>query len=199
MPLESFERSRLSSISSIGGSSLTQFLQGLSSSSQTSGVSATTPATTSSSTSATQGATAGVQGTGRRHRGHGFKQIQDAVTSALQTAQQSGSTTDPNQIVEDAISKVLQNSTSGTGTSATGTASAADPDGDGDPQSSTSGATSGTSGTQSFLQTLQSFGIDPQQFHQDFLSAVKDAQNGNSNAATAFQSFPVGSTVDTIG
>ena len=43
-------------------------------------------------------------------------------------------------------------------------------------------------------------GVDPQQFHQDFMAAIKDAQqNGNADPRTALQSFPLGSAVDTQG
>ena len=49
----------------------------------------------------------------------------------------------------------------------------------------------GTIATQAFFQNLQSLGVDPQQFHQDFLAAVQDAQSGNNvDASSPFKTFP---------
>jgi hypothetical protein len=134
-------------------------------------------------------------GGGGDAQGGGFSKLAQAVTSALQSAQSTdGSSTDPNQIIENAISNVL-----GGGTSA---------------QASTA-ATAGTAGStttaqvagadpdnskQAFLQTLQQFGVTPEQFHADFLAAVKDAQQGGSvDPNAAFKSFPPGMMVDTTG
>lgn len=185
----------MSSISSLSGgaSGLYSFIQSLTGTNQSSATSA------ASSTDPTQSSSTGqaVTGAGGHHHHHGgggaMKQIQDAVTNALQTAQSSGSSTDPNQIIEDAIAKVLQNNNSAT--SSNGAQGAADPDGDGDAP----GGATGSNNAQSFQQLLQSVGVSPQQFHQDFLAAVKDAQGGQMNPLTALQSFPVGSTVDMIG
>ena len=186
----------MSSISSLSSSAsgLYSFIQSLSGNNQTSAASA------ASSTDPTQSASGQAVGAaGGHHHHHGgsgaMKQIQDAVTNALQTAQSSGSSSDPNQIIEDAIAKVLQNNNGATtGTTLGGTS---DADGDGDGSTGANGA--GGTSAQSFQQILKSFGVSPQQFHQDFLSAVKDAQGGQMNPLTAMQSFPVGSTVDTIG
>jgi hypothetical protein len=46
---------------------------------------------------------------------------------------------------------------------------------------------------------LQAMGVDPQQFHSDFLAAVQGAQGGQVDPSTAFQSFPPGTTVNTTG
>jgi len=201
----------MSAISSLGGNvqGIFQFIQGLSGTSQSQAAGATT--STTSSTDPTQSATQAVSGGHHRHRHGGgsgvFKQIQDAVTNALQTAQSSGTSSDPNQIVESAIAQVLKASTSAAGTTTPATTATAtpttaaqtpstDPDGDGDPATE---ATGGTSSMASFFQALQTAGIDPKQFHQDFLNAIKDAQGGQVNPSTAFQSIPVGSTIDTLG
>ena len=48
------------------------------------------------------------------------------------------------------------------------------------------------------MQTLQSFGVDPKQFFQDFQSAVQNAQNGQFDPSTAFSSFPPGTLVNTL-
>ncbi|HWE01615.1 MAG TPA: hypothetical protein VG326_04335 [Tepidisphaeraceae bacterium] len=195
----------MSSISSIsGGSSLYSYLQNLSGVTESQ---ATTPATATTGAGAASDASAtdsgqSVQG-GHHHHGHGkggqsqlFQQIQQAVTSALQSAQQNGST-DPNETIEDAIASVFKNQTSGAAPQvASGTTT---PDADGDSTGAASSSATGTSGgaTQAFFQSLQSLGIDPQQFHQDFLAAVQDSQSGAAvSASSLFQNLPVGSIVD---
>jgi hypothetical protein len=151
----------MSAISSVGSnSSLYQFLQNLQ---QSSGLGS---ATSSGS---------GVQGAQHHHRHGGgggglMSQVQSAVTSALQSAQASGSTADPNQVVQSAIAQVLQN---GSTTSAAGGTAA------------TSGTTGSTS-PQAFFQTLQASGVTPQQFLSDFMAALQSTQSAqlNSGAAT---------------
>ena len=185
----------MSSISGVG-SSLYQFLQSLSTNPQVQAASATTAAATTATTDA--GATSGqqVQATGHHHHhGHGggemMKKIESAVTDALQQAQAGGSTTDPNKVIEDAIAKVLSDNqttspTSGTNPTSTGDAQTTGQVGQGD-----------NSAQQAFLQLLQSAGVDPQQFHKDFLDAIKDAKGGQADPSTAFQNFPPGTFVDT--
>ena len=48
----------------------------------------------------------------------------------------------------------------------------------------------------SFAQLLQAHGVSLQQFQADLLAAVKDAQNGKVNPATALQSLPPGSALN---
>ena len=184
----------MSSISGLGSSAqgLYSFIQSLSGSNQTSATSATP--STGSTPSAALGQVAGAGGHHHHHGGGGaFKQIQDAVTTALQSSQKGGdSSADPNKIIEDAIAKILQNNTSASGGAPQGAGNA---NGDADGSAGSASAVNG----QSFQQLLQSFGVSPQQFRQDFLSAVKDAQGGQMNPATALQSFPVGSTLDLVG
>jgi hypothetical protein len=189
----------MSSVSGIGGNaqSLYQFIQSLSGNTATPSTSTTSATTAAGSTSAVQSIAQAAQSIGQalqggHHHRHGgaLKQIQDAVTNALQSAQSSGSTSDPNKIVEDAISQVLGNN------NAAVSSAAGDTDGDSDA----SGASSSPAiNTQTFFQKLQAFGVTPQQFQQDLLSAVKDAQSGTVNTSTAFQSFPVGSTLNVVG
>jgi hypothetical protein len=190
----------MSTISGIGSgaANLYQFIQSLT------GVSQTQPSTATSSTSSTSTDPAQALGQvlqgGHHHHHHGsgsLKQIQDAVTSALQTAQSTGSATDPNKIVEDAIAQILKNGTSSSSTSGTQLTDS-DPDGAANPAATGSTGTSQNSNTQAFFSTLQSLGISPNQFQQDFLAAIKDAQGGQVNPATAFQSVPLGTAVDTL-
>jgi hypothetical protein len=197
----------MSSISSIsGGTSLYSYLQNLSSTTEsqtTAPTSATTDTNTAASTSAS-GSGQSVQGA-HHHHGHGkggqsqlFQQIQQAVTTALQSAQQNGST-NPNQTIEDAIASVFKNQTAGAASQQQTAATGQTPSADGDADGSTTGAVGGgSSATQAFFQNLQSLGIDPAQFHQDFLAAVQDAQGGtNVDPSSLFQSLPPGSIVDT--
>ena len=126
-----------------------------------------------------------------RHRHHGggsgVQDLLNAVSSALNSADPSA---DPNQVIQDTITKLL----------------AGDSDGDGDG-SNTSGNTTTVAGSnssttgqsttaQSFVDTLKAHGVDLQQFRADLLAAVKNAQNGQVNPATALQSFPLGSTLN---
>jgi hypothetical protein len=200
----------MSSISGIdGGSSLALYFQNLSATSNTSATDATTatsPTTTTSSTSNTDASPA-IQGGHHHHHGHAdaaksefFQQLQTAVTGALQSAQQGG--TDPNKAIQDAISQIFNNNnssaTSQTSAPANQPATTNDSN-DGPPASAGDPPGSATSSLQAFFNTLQSYGIDPQQFHQDFLAAATNAQNGAVNTSTAFQSIPPGTLIDAIG
>lgn len=200
----------MSSISSIGGGNgLFGILQSLSA---TTASQAATASVATTNTAATTGPDLAqlVQGGGHHHHHHGqggqtqgannqlFSQIQQAVTSALQSATQSG--TNPNQAVETAISQVFQNNNSAAQSTSTSAAQTNTPASTTDAQGTTGTPSStGNSALQAFFQTLQNAGIDPQQFHQDFLTAVQNAQSGTANPATAFQSFPPGSILDAVG
>jgi hypothetical protein len=203
----------MSAISSIGGSGqdLYQFLQSVSANgtASTSSASATAAQPTGTDTADATGAT-GAQPHHHHHHGGGggdlFKKIEDAVTSALQSAQSQGAngtaSADPNQTIEDAIAQVFkqQQSASATGaTSASGGASASDP-----TSAAPAGvaAPSGQDGQTSdareaFFSALKSFGVTPQQFHADFLAALQQSHDGQPNIGVALQSFPPGSVVDT--
>ena len=185
----------MAAIAGIGASSLVQFLQGLGSNSA--------PQTTSTANPTAPHRAAGPH---RRHAQAAFKQIQSAVMSALQAAQAGGSSqtgastqaagtaSDPNQIIEDAIAKVLKSSIAAPGASADGTST-----GDSTVGTPTTAAPSATSGPQTFKSILQSFGVTPEQFQNDFMSAIKDAQAGQVNPSTALQSFGAGSLLDVVG
>ena len=186
-------------MSSISGTSGTQgifqYLQSLSGSQATSQAAATT----------TQAISGGHHRPGGGKGGDSsgfFSQIQSAVTAALQSAQSSGSTTNPNTVIQDAIASIFKNQQNVTGSSAnsTGTtATATDPDGDGDTDAP--GVTDSDSSTakSAFAQLLQANGVNPEQFHQDFLSAIQSAQSGGSaSASSVFSGFPAGSVIDTL-
>lgn len=162
------------SASSIGQNVL-QYLQQLT----TESTSATTDAATT--TDPTTTSTTAAPSHHHHHHGSKIKEIQDAVTSALENAKDDGDTTDPNKIVQTAIEQVLGSANNAT-TSATS-------------------ATTSTPGTaqSAFAKTLQSFGVDADQFRSDFLSAVKEAQNGDINTSSVFAAFPTGTQLDTNG
>jgi hypothetical protein len=118
-----------------------------------------------------------------------MQNIQNAVTSALQSAKESGSSANPNTVVQTAIEQILSGTNNGT--PSTGTTTTATPGTDTTPSTTTQST---------FAQTLQSYGVDPQQFNSDFLAAIKDAQNGEPvSTANIFGSFPTGTQVDTTG
>lgn len=119
-----------------------------------------------------------------------FKQIETVVTDALNAAK-SDPSSDPNQVIQNAITQFFQdNGLTAPGSDATGNANS-DPDHDGDTDAAGQADNDGAT-IQAFFQLLQSLGVDPQQFRQDFLAAIQDAQNGQVDPNTAFQSFPPG-------
>lgn len=124
------------------------------------------------------------------HHGHKgaqmMLQIQQAVTTALQSSQASGNTADPDQTIENAIAQVLQATMSSA-------SSTADSD-ESDPQ------TPSPLDQNSFFQTLQSFGINEAQFHKDFLSAVQDVANKTgTSAGTILKNTPPGLIINMLG
>jgi hypothetical protein len=174
------------------GQSLFQYLRSLSAN----GTSQTAQAGPESEASGATGTTS-VSG-GHHHHHHGnsaaMQAIQQAVTDALNSTATNSTTSgttssDPNQVIEQAIAKVLE----GQGQAAASTDQAASTTATGTQASAQTDA----SARQAFFQLLQDHGIDPTQFRQDFMAAIKDAQGGQVNSATAFQSFPAGTSVDT--
>ncbi len=178
---------------------------------QTPDATATVDPSTDPSTSATSSATDSTQPDAQKthHHHHGgggggggqfFSKIQSAVTTALQSLQAGGAGSDPNQAnqaIQNAIESVIkgQNGTSPDGTtSATTDGSSTDPTG-----STSSTPVDPQTAKQAFDNTLQSYGVDPQQFHQDLLSAFQNAQNGNADPSSVFQSFPPGTAIDAFG
>jgi hypothetical protein len=198
-------------MSSLSVSGLSQGLnQWFGSSSAASSASSTTSASNSAPASPTSAGAASpaTQGTaqqiGGHHRhGHGggklFQQIQDAVTSALQSAKSGSGNSDPNQVIEDAIAKVFKQAGKASPTGAVGAQQAADSSSD-DNVDAPGEADASNSSQTAFLKTLQSLGVSPQQFKTDFAAAVKDAQqSGNLDVSAALKSLPKGSTLDAIG
>jgi|GEM_PF-5141349 len=125
-----------------------------------------------------------------------FGKIASAVTSALQS---SNGSTDPNQVIQNAIASLLSQGNS----SVIGAVSGPDSDGDSDSsstaaQDSLDGISQNGSSTPSqFLQTLQKAGVNPQQFRQDLLAALQTS-SGQTNLNTLAEAFPPGSVVDQV-
>jgi hypothetical protein len=169
----------MAAIAGIGASALLQFVQGL-------GSNTSAPTTTT----ATPNAPKKAGGSHHRHGQGGLKQIQNAVLNALQSAQTAGGSTsatgtikNPDQVIQDAIAKVLKSKIAAPTADASGTTDADATD----------------AAPQSFEDILQSFGVTPEQFETDFSAAVKQAQNGQGNPASVFQNFQPGSLLDVTG
>jgi hypothetical protein len=153
----------MSAISSIGGSGLIQLLKSVAKQK-------THQAAAKASAPTGFGPAASTAATGSSL----ISQIQQTVTSALQQAKATGSTKDPNQIVEDSIASLLKNIFSGKSPPPT--------------------AGSSTPSAQlSFQNALKSVGVTSQQFQSDFKAAVDDAQDSLGG------SLPTGTTLDVTG
>jgi hypothetical protein len=172
-----------SAIASLGGPSLAHWVRAATKKIKH----GTAGAATNSSSSATTSQSAA--------SGNLLGQIQQSVTTALQSAQADGGT-DPNQVVEDAITKILKNM--GVGSSSANSATAATTSGTAAP-AATSETPPSNAANQAFASLLQSVGISPKQFQADFQAAVKDAQRGSPNPNANLQSIPIGSTLDVTG
>lgn len=186
----------MSSVSGIGSSSIYQYLQAMQAS-QTGSASATQGATTSNPVNSDDiAASQPAPKTHGHHHGAGgghssrIQQLQAAVTSALQSAQ-SDPSADPNQVVESALASIFKNGLN----ASSSTSSTSNPNETSDD--ATGQTTDADTQQASFAQTLQEYGIDSSQFQQDFQTAVQQAQGGQINPNTAFQSFPPGVIVDT--
>lgn len=153
----------MSSIASIGGSGLTQFLQ-----------SVAKQKTKSASMKAMAAQNVGSGGSTTVTGSSFASQLEQTVTNALQQAKASGSTKDPNQVVEDSIASLLKNMFSGKTPPPTG-------------------GTTSPSTQLAFQIALKSAGISSQQFQSDYKSAVDDAQNSMATQ------LPTGSNLDVTG
>jgi hypothetical protein len=127
------------------------------------------------------------QGQHRHHGGGKRPDSGDAVSDLLSTIEQAlqsaDSSDDPNKTIEDTVAKLLAGGGSTDSTNGTSSGSATT-------------ATGQTDAKQSFTDVLKSHGVDFQQFRSDLLAAVKDAQGGQVNPATALKSFAAGSSLD---
>jgi hypothetical protein len=124
-----------------------------------------------------------------------FHQLEAAVGSALDLARHNP-TADPNQIIEGSIQSAfrVKARTRGANLSDSGTSLLDSVESD----ISDAAAAKSSAATQSYLQTLRAYGVDPQQFHGDLLGAVMDAQHGHVDPSTVFRHFPVGASLDAV-
>jgi hypothetical protein len=112
----------------------------------------------------------------------GLAKLQQAVTDALKSVQPTG-TTDPNQAIQSALTKIFQ----------------ADPTAPNTDQSESTSADATTTG-KSFQDVLKSFGVTASQFQSDVKAAVQKAgASGKVDMAAIFKSFPAGSALDAVG
>ena len=171
----------MAAIASIAGSGLVQWLQSIrkqQTAQAASGISAASGTGTAGAVATTASksttATPGVQKTKKPLGASDFlSKIQQTVTNTLQAAKASGSTKNPNQIVEDSIASLLKNIFSG--------------------KSPAANAPSTPATQQAFQSALQSAGITSQQFESDFKAAVQDAQNDLAHP------LPTGTNLDVTG
>ena len=105
-------------------------------------------------------------------------------------------------MIQDAIASIFKNQQNITGSLATSTgttAAANDPDGDRDSDAPGVADTDGAAAKSAFAQLLKANGVNPEQVHQDFLSAIQSVQTGGSaSASSVFSGFPTGSAIDTL-
>jgi hypothetical protein len=112
----------------------------------------------------------------------GVSDLLNAVTTALNSADPSA---DPDQVIQDTITKLL--SGDGTGT---------DPSVTNSNTTTATGAAAAPTTAQSFAATLKAHGVDLNQFRADLTAAVKNAQNGQINPAAALKSIAPGSALN---
>jgi hypothetical protein len=138
-----------------------------------------------------------------RHRGHGngpmFEKLGAAVIEALQSAQANGaSDVDPNQVIEDTITQFLKdNNIPLPGRHVGGKSGGTEAEGGGAAGDVDQQHISRNPQVRAFFETLRSFGVDPNQFRKDFMTAIENARGGAVEPETALGSFPPGSSVDT--
>jgi hypothetical protein len=185
----------LSAINSSGGSNLAQWIQSFQKqqasqlASGNTGLPGMIPTSSQSSGGGAQKSTNLLSG----NTSQTFTQIRQAVTTALQKAQLSHSSQNPNQIVQSTIASLLKNLGFGSSTTAASNLAAAEINGQG-PE-----ANGSPSSAEGFQKILASSGISPQQFQSDLMSAIQNVQGGATNPFSSFSSIPVGSMLDVTG
>jgi len=146
-------------------------------------------AVTTGANAVASAATQAVQGGHHHHGGGGgklFQKIQQSVLSALQAQTQTPGNVSANQTVQSAIGQILQarfNSAAGSNASSSTTEEPGDTDVD-------------STSVQQFFQQLQSYGITPEQFRQDFLGAMQQSGQTASNGQAA--AIPTGLLVNLL-
>jgi parvulin-like peptidyl-prolyl isomerase len=173
-------------------SGLTQAAQNIAS-----GVSSAASTVAAGANAAAANVTQSVHGGHHHHHGGGgggggqlFQKIQQSVLSALQAQSQNQTpgSVSANQTVQSAIGQVLQaRFSSANGPTATTPPQESDENGDTDVDSTS---------VQQFFQQLQSYGVTPEQFRQDFRSAMQ--QTGQSSNPSQITAIPLGLLVNLL-
>jgi len=169
---------------------LAQFIQSLSANNADSTGASSTTSTIGADAANNTSSGSAVSGHHHHHGGGGgFDKIADAVTSALQASNSSSGTTstDPNQVITNALTQLFQNGGLGGPGNANGSTGTTTPFGGTDGTDST-----GSGNADAFESTLKSFGVTPQQFQSDLASALEAAKQNGSY-------LPNGAFVDTHG
>jgi hypothetical protein len=138
-----------------------------------------------------------------------FRKLVAAVSSALEAAQ-ANPAADPNQVLEQTMAEFLadnhiQPPSHRTGRKLRAAEAEAQPAAEPSPEPEPEAALAETApqpapapslAYQGFMQMLRSYGIDPQQFRQDFYAALRQTRAGTVDPSAALQSFPPGTTID---
>jgi hypothetical protein len=190
----------MSSVSAVGnGNDLLQWLQQLAQQKLQQQTTTTTPTTTTTavqdsdgdSDGSTSTSTGGVGGSSGHHHHQGIpSQLQNAITSALNSA---GSSADPNQVIQTAIENFLNpssNSTTGTNSPTTTPTTSAN-------TQTAATVTDPASQQSAFAQLLQSDGVSPSQFGQDLLSALQSSPSQGSTIENLLNPSPNSTTPTT--
>lgn len=127
-----------------------------------------------------------------------IKTILEAIDKALKDNSQGGSgTTDPSQTASGGAPAVDSTELTSATAASDGSTGASPSSGDTSPLPTSSADAASPTGPKSLLDSLLSqFGIDPQQFKTDLLSALGGSQNGNIDFSIVFKNFPVGQAIN---
>jgi hypothetical protein len=127
-----------------------------------------------------------------------IKTILEAIDKALKDNAQGGSgATDPSQTAGDTTSAVDPTQQIGTTAASDGSTSSSPNSSDSAAPPTTPADAASPTGQQSLLDSLlNQFGIDPNQFKTDLLSALGGSQNGNVDFSIVFKNFPVGQAIN---
>jgi hypothetical protein len=173
----------------------------VSSTSNVSSTSSSGPSVNSSMTG--NGTTSNIQGKHHHHHASNLSSgMQSAITSALQNAP-SGS--NANSIIQNTITSFLSGASAAGGASTNSMSSTlATLENSATGSTGSAGSNSGTTGsslTEQFFQLLHNNGVTPQDFHQDLMSGIEQAQQngGQPNVSSLFNNTGPGTLIDELG
>lgn len=136
--------------------------------------------------------------------GSALTDLRSKIDDAVKQAKANGGdgSTDGREAVKSAVDQVLKDNgvdvekfqaalrpTRGGGPGGPPTAKGSDGDGDGDNDGD---------GASALTKTLQSKGVDPEQFYQSLSKAISDSDGNSVDLTSVFSQFQLGSSVDTV-